>query len=124
MTIRPTCTLVEAFDGIGLRPYAPAHLRAMTVSGDVQLTWVRRTRIDGDSWQSVEVPLGEDSEAYLLRVLQNEILVREATVVSPMWTYPASVQASDGLTGAYHIDVAQLSGRFGPGPFRRITINE
>ena len=55
---------VEAFDGIGLRPYAPAHLKAAAqISGDVAVTWVRRTRIDGDSWQSVEVPLGETSES-------------------------------------------------------------
>ncbi|MFV2003068.1 MAG: host specificity protein, partial [Paracoccaceae bacterium] len=58
---------LEAFDGIGLRPLAPVHLRARAmVSGDVDLSWVRRTRIDGDNWVSADVPLGEDSESYQL----------------------------------------------------------
>ena len=54
-----------AFDGIGLRPYAPAHLRSALSGGDRQISWIRRTRIDGDSWQGGEVPLGEDSESYV-----------------------------------------------------------
>ncbi|MEJ6713942.1 MAG: hypothetical protein QNL16_08330, partial [Rhodobacterales bacterium] len=35
---------IEAFSGIGLRPYAPAHLGAVSnLSGDLDLTWMRRT---------------------------------------------------------------------------------
>jgi hypothetical protein len=116
---------VEAFDGIGLRPYAPTHLRATrSNSGDVQLNWVRRTRIDGDSWQSAEVPLGEDSEAYLVRIVQAGSLVREVSATTPAFAYSSLAQAADGITGSFEIDVAQMSGRFGPGPFRRIAIDE
>ena len=117
--------LVEAFDGIGLRPYAPAHLKAdLTLSGDTYLTWVRRTRIDGDSWQSVEVPLGEASELYVVRVVQGGALLRESFVAMSNWTYSASQKTSDGVTGAYEIHVAQMSESFGPGLFQRIEINE
>ncbi|MEM7320313.1 MAG: glycoside hydrolase/phage tail family protein, partial [Pseudomonadota bacterium] len=41
---------VEAFDGNGLRPYAPVHLRAVDDSGAQAITWIRRSRIDGDDW--------------------------------------------------------------------------
>jgi hypothetical protein len=117
--------LVEAFDGIGLRPYAPVHLRAeLAVSGDLQVSWIRRTRLDGDSWESVEVPLGEDSETYRVRVLTGQSLVREATVSFPEWIYSAAEQSADGVSGVFEIEVAQVSDRFGPGPFRRIMINE
>ncbi|MCG6901796.1 MAG: glycoside hydrolase/phage tail family protein [Rhodobacter sp.] len=117
--------LVEAFDGIGLRPYAPVHLRAAADgAGDLTVNWIRRTRTDGDSWQSVEVPLGEDSEAYLVRVLKDQAVMREATVTSAAYVYSAAAKAADGVTGTYEIAVAQVSDRFGPGPFRRITINE
>ncbi len=116
---------IEAFDGNGLRPYAPVHLRAAADgAGNLELSWVRRTRIDGDSWQSMDVPLGEGSEVYLVQVLQNEGVVREATVLTPSWAYTAMAQAADSLSGAFEIAVAQVSDRFGPGPFRRITINE
>ncbi|MCP3969404.1 MAG: host specificity protein [Rhodobacteraceae bacterium] len=117
--------LVEAFDGIGLRPYAPAHLRAATDSGgDVSAGWVRRTRIDGDSWQSVEVPLGEAAEQYLVQVVKDQAVVREANVQTPAFTYSAAERTTDGVTAPFELAVAQVSDRFGPGPFRRITIDD
>lgn len=116
---------VEAFDGIGLRPYAPVHLRAgFSANGDLQVSWLRRTRIDGDSWQSVEVPLGEDTELYRIRVFKDAGLLREESVSVPSWIYPPSARTADGATGTYEIAVAQVSDRFGPGPFRRMTIDE
>lgn len=62
--------LVAAFDGIGLRPYAPVHLRERIEAGDRYYSWVRRTRIGGDSWEFEEVPLGEAFERYRVRVMQ------------------------------------------------------
>jgi len=116
--------LIEAFDGIGLRPYAPVHLRAVTdVGGDLSVSWIRRTREDGDSWQSAEVPLAEESEQYLVRVFADQSLVREASVTSPLFGYSAAARTADGIVGPYEIAVAQVSDRFGPGPFRRIMIN-
>ncbi|MEP3345260.1 MAG: glycoside hydrolase/phage tail family protein [Litoreibacter sp.] len=114
---------VEAFQGVGLRPYAPAHLKARTSAAGIETTWVRRTRIDGDSWVSVEVPLGEDVEQYVVRVIQNGSVIREAQVNDASWTYTAADQASDGLIGPFEIEVAQVSLRFGPGLFTRIELN-
>lgn len=115
----------EAFDGIGLRPYAPAHLKAqVSMSGATELTWVRRTRVDGDSWQSVEVPLGEASEFYHIRVVQGGTVLRETVVSVSSWTYSPAQKTSDGVTGAYEIHVAQMSDSFGLGLYKRIEINE
>ncbi|WP_425071034.1 baseplate multidomain protein megatron [Sagittula sp. S175] len=119
----PTFThSVEAFDGNGLRPYRPAHLTATDTGADLSLTWVRRTRIDGDTWETYEVPLGEDSEAYLVRVIQGGTIVREAQTMTPQWTYSALARAQDALTGDYQIAVAQISARYGPGPFISIGL--
>jgi hypothetical protein len=116
-----TVHLVEAFDGIGLRPYPVAHLRATHTGADLAIGWTRRTRIDGDSWASVEVPLGEDSEAYIIRILQAATTLREETTTAPAWTYTAAMQSADTATGTIEVQVAQLSQRFGAGPFRSIT---
>ena len=114
-----------AFDGIGLRPYAPAHLRAPQVGTSREITWIRRTRIDGDSWQGTEVPLGEDAESYMLRIRDaGGVLQRETTIAMPAFTYSDAMRAADGVSAPYTIEVAQISARFGPGPFARIEIND
>ncbi|WP_288928624.1 glycoside hydrolase/phage tail family protein [uncultured Maritimibacter sp.] len=108
--------------GVGLRPYTPAHVSARASGGDYAVTWVRRTRIDGDSWQGVEVPLGEESESYVLRVIDGGSVKREVVVTSAAWTYSAAMQAADGVTAPFEIEVAQVSQSFGPGPGARIVV--
>ena len=113
---------VEAFEGIGLRPYPVAHLRYTVSSGDVTCTWTRRTRVDGDSWQSTEVPLAEEVEAYILRIVQGTSIMAEYSVSQPSFTYTAVMRSGDLVSGSFHIMVAQVSTSFGPGPFRQIEI--
>ncbi len=105
--------LLFTAQGVGLRPYAPAHLRR---DGEV-FRWIRRTRIEGDVWLGMDVPLGEDSEAYLVRIWQNGAVVREATVNTPAFAYTAAMQAADAVSGAFDFEVAQISQRFGAGAF-------
>ncbi len=115
----------EAFDGNGLRPYAPVHIAGRRDgAGDLYISWIRRTRIDGDGWEVPEVPLGEASEAYVLRVVQSGTVVREVTVDTPAWIYAASLQGSDAVAGAFEIHVAQISERYGPGLFGKVVIDE
>ncbi len=115
--------LVAAHDGNGLRPYAPCHLSLATgPGGDFELRWIRRTRIEGDSWDLADVPLGEDSEAYLVRVQQGTAVLRETTVTEPGWTYSAAMQAADDLTLPARIEVAQISARYGSGAFAGIDV--
>jgi hypothetical protein len=114
---------IEAFDGIGLRPYPVAHMSGVVSgAGDLTLSWKRRTRIDGDSWQAVEVPLGEETEAYQVRIVQGAMIVAEYGATGPQFTYSAAMRATDGVAGAYRIEVAQLSTQFGSGPFRHLDI--
>jgi hypothetical protein len=111
-----------AFDGIGLRPYSVVHLRAQSTDGGIEVNWKRRTRLDGDTWASREVPVGEDAEAYLLRVFHLGNLLREVKVTEPRWIYPAALQQLDGNPAQMTFSVAQISDRFGPGPFRSLVV--
>jgi hypothetical protein len=118
-----TVHAVVAFEGIGLRPYRPVHLRVTRrAGGDRLLTWIRRTRIDGDGWHAGDVPLGEDREAYLVQVLAGASVVREVVATVPDWVYPVAQQAADGTLGGCMLRVAQLSDRFGPGPFAQLAV--
>ncbi|WP_235019480.1 hypothetical protein, partial [Tabrizicola flagellatus] len=46
----------------------------------------------------------------------------EYGVSSPEFTYTSTMRALDGVTGAFDVSVAQVSQRFGAGPFRKIGI--
>ena len=113
----------EAFDGIGLRPYPICHLRATTtLADDVTAYWTRRTRLDGDTWQAVEVPLGEEIETYAIQISVGGAILAEYQTQEPKFEYSVAAQSADGVVGAFEIAVAQVSVRFGSGPFRQISI--
>ncbi|MEL7176813.1 MAG: glycoside hydrolase TIM-barrel-like domain-containing protein, partial [Pseudomonadota bacterium] len=115
----------EAFQGVGLRPLSPAHLRGYRRDdGDLAVHWTRRTRLEGDSWSGFDVPLAEASELYVLRVIDGGSLRREVQLNTSEWVYPAGMQAADGVSGVFEIEVAQVSERFGPGLYTRIEIND
>ena len=85
------------------------------------MEWIRRTRIDGDSWNSVEVPLGEEIECYLVVVSVGTIEVRRTEVAVSAWVYTSEMQLFDGVSGSIMISVAQKSMTFGFGPFRSVV---
>ena len=117
-------TLSHVASGVGLRPYRPVHLDARRLTNtDIQISWVRQTRIDGDFWDAFDVPLGEATESYQLRVVVSGTVRREEIVSGPQWTYTAADQSSDSISGAFSIEVAQISDRFGPGLAGKVNVD-
>ena len=114
--------LTGAFAGAGLRPFAPAHLRARRAGGDLAVRWVRTTRVGGGDFAAVEVPLGEEREAYRVSIRQGTAVLRTAEVTAPAFDYTAAMQAADGAVESVTIGVAQLSTSYGYGPERRIDV--
>ncbi|RED13091.1 baseplate multidomain protein megatron [Pontivivens insulae] len=117
----PTYLSIEqAWDGVGLRPYAPVHLQARVAGGDLDLKWVRRTRVDGDLWTAGEVPLSEEQERYDVRLIKDGAVVWSAETDAPQVTVP-----QENLPPApYEIEVGQISARFGIGLKARMTRND
>ena len=101
----------------GLRPLSPCQLRVKRDGADVVFTWARRTRIDGDGWESVEIPLGEESENYHFEIREGVTVKRAVTVPSPSYRYLAADIATDfGVApAAYDLSVAQISAGYGLG---------
>jgi hypothetical protein len=109
----------------GLKPLAPVHLRAARAAGgDVTLRWVRQTRTGGDTWEPVEVPLGEAAEAYRVTVLDGAATVRTFDVATPVAVYAAADQVADfgSLPAAIAFAVAQMSATEGAGVEARRTV--
>ena len=119
--------------GIGLRPFSVGgieqpwlHGRA---TGDLTIRWTRRDRaLVSDSWEAVEVPMSEASEAYEVDILAGATVKRTLTVAAPSALYTAAQQAADwgaplGPGGSLDIRIAQLSARLGRGDTRTATLN-
>jgi SPP1 family predicted phage head-tail adaptor len=97
---------------------------AMRFTGDLALSWVRRTRIGGDSWDSVEVPLAEETERYEVDILDGPDVVRTISSSTPSLTYTAAEQTADfgAPQSSLSLRVYQLSPVFGRGTPHTTTL--
>ena len=101
-------------------PFAPVQLRAHRDdgSGDVALSWIRRTRFGGVGWELAEVPLNEEREAYRLEILDGVDAGADASRL-PTPSYHYSAARPDGglrraAVGLHHSPrAAQRHGRAG-----------
>lgn len=106
-----------------LRPYPPTRVRARRMATGVVISFARRTRIDGDRWPAVDVPLGEESEAY-----EAEIALpsgkRLLTATSPSILYRSEQEMADfgAPQTTLTLSLYQLSAAVGRGfPFSGVV---
>jgi hypothetical protein len=112
-----TMRVTQAITGRAYRPLAPVHAKAKREAGGVRLSFIRRTRFGGDSWDLYEVPLGEEREEYRIEIRQGALVKREATVTAPEFLYPAAQEIADfgSAQANLSVSIAQVSARVGPG---------
>jgi hypothetical protein len=108
---------VHAFVGRGLTPLSPAHVRAVRSGGDIAISWKRRTRVGGDSWDAIEVPLAEDSEAYEVDIFDGATVLRTIVSTTASCMYSAAQQTADfgSAQSAVSVAVHQMSASYGRG---------
>ena len=107
-----------AVAGIARRCLAPVHLTGRRdASGNVTLRWIRQTRIGGDGWDQVEVPLAEASEAYRVDLLEGSTLRARYTASEPSLALTAATLAAvlSAPSAPFTARVAQLSATAGAG---------
>lgn len=106
---------------ISLRPLAPVRVRARRLPSGISLSWIRRSRVGGDSWDAAEVPLGEEVERYRVTVRAGGEVVRTAEVDAPAMHYETVQELADfgSLQTGLDIELAQLSVVAGVGVSRR-----
>ncbi len=115
---------VHAYRGLGMRPLSPVHVRGSRNGGDLALSWIRRARAGGDAWESVEVPLGEESERYEIDVLNGAAVVRTITADLPAASYPSALQIADfgSAQSAVSVRVYQVNAVWGRGSPASATV--
>ncbi|MDP8996638.1 MAG: hypothetical protein M3O03_06500, partial [Pseudomonadota bacterium] len=107
------------------RPLSPTYFKMVGTGTGFAFSWIRRARINGDSWEMAEVPLAEDTESYQLQILNGTTVVRSVTTSAPTYFYSASDALADFGAAPVSISaqVCQLSASFGPGALIERTFN-
>jgi len=106
---------------LALRPFAPVHLKARRMAEGIEISFIRRTRTNGDGWELVEVPLGEDVEAYEIDLFRDGEPVRRLHAAEQRVLYAAEQELADFGGSQLRLDIAvtQLSAIVGRGFARR-----
>lgn len=102
-------TAAQSFtnNGEGKRPLSPVHIRGTRndVAGsppapldDLTVTWTRRSRLLAPGLGYGPVPLGEETEAYEVDILDGANVVRTIASSVPSIVYTEAEQIADGLT--------------------------
>ncbi|MFS8180783.1 glycoside hydrolase TIM-barrel-like domain-containing protein [Pseudovibrio denitrificans] len=107
-----------------LKPFAPVHLKATAQeNGDLALNWIRRTRWEGDSWATSDIPVQEDKLAFSLKISHQPagetdlVLLKTYETSTEQLVIPKAdlLQMLGTGTHALTCEVAQKSTKFGLG---------
>jgi hypothetical protein len=110
------------FEGVGMRPFAPCQLNAVSSgSGGLLLSWIRRDRSPAsDGWDQTEIPMSETLESYDVEILDGAGGAKRTFggVTTASLVYSAAQIATDfssGLPSPFRFRVYQLSSVIGRG---------
>lgn len=101
-----------------MRPLSPVHLRVrFQPDGALALAWIRRTRIGGDSWDGLDVPLGEERELYSVEIGDGAgaVLARKTELPALAVTAAEQHATFGALPATVTVSVAQTSPVWGDG---------
>jgi hypothetical protein len=108
-----------------LMPLSPVHVRAERTGAGVSISWIRRTRRNGDSWAGTDVPLGEEREGYSVDILSGGSVVRTIETATPLALYASAQEIADFGTPqtSLAVRVYQLSATVGRGFPAAVTLS-
>ena len=85
---------------------------------------MRRGRIDSDAWEPVDIPLGEDREAYEIDILREGVVIRTIAASTSSIFYASADEIADfgGPQATLDLCVTQVSATVGRGFPARHTV--
>ncbi len=113
------------YNAASLRCFAPVHIAgSRDASGNLVLSWIRRTRWNGEWFDGIDAPLFEDEESYQIDILNGEEVVRTLTASTTSAAYSAVEQEEDfGATQAsLSVAVYQMNATIGRGYAGKATV--
>jgi hypothetical protein len=101
---------------VAFRPYAPVHAHAARTPAGIEIAFLRRSRLNSDSWEIAAVPVSEATEAYEIEILSGGIPVRLLTSTTPSVVYASADEIADfgtqqGMIEVRVFQMSQIAGR-------------
>ena len=110
-----------SYTGVNLKPWSAVYPE-VTDSGDIVITWKRRSRLESSYWTTgVQIPLGEDTESYEIDILAGSTVLRTLTSTSQTVTYTSAQQTTDSNAADSAI-IYQISATVGRGYGTEVAI--
>ena len=107
------------YSGVALKPYSPVLVEGERDGlGNLSLQWVRRTRIDGNWKDWVDVPLNEVVEAYEVDIMDGDTVTRSLlglTTAGANYSVAQQVEDFGSVQSNIAVRVYQVSGLVGRG---------
>ena len=103
-----------------LRPLSPVHVKFEIGAEGAILSWIRRTRLGGDNWTALEVPLSEGREFYRVQFFKNDAVLDTFETDTPRLALSSAASAQ--LSAADYVTIAQGSELYGFGAQVRVDI--
>ena len=115
------------YTGNVLRPWSVVRVKHIKqTNGDWHFSWTRRTRLNGDLMDFIEIPLNEDRELYDILIYNtNNALKRTITssVNSSIYTKEQQIQDFGSEINELIIEIFQVSNMIGRGYKRVVNIS-
>jgi hypothetical protein len=116
------------YNGVNLECLSPAYFRAdlLPLSTDWGMTWIRRSRTDGEWRDLVDAGLSETTEAYEIDIYSDNtftVVKRTIAVTTPSCTYTTAQQTADfgAVQTTIYVKLYQLSSVVGRGYPNTVT---
>jgi len=102
---------------LALLPFAPVRASARRRLDGIEVSFIRRGRIEADGWTSLEAPLGEESEFYEVEILRDGVALRVLRSNTQFVFYSSADELEDFRSHQSHIRIRifQMSSIVGRG---------
>jgi hypothetical protein len=117
-------SLLLTYQGANLECLSPCNAAGVRISGDLTITWKRRTRVGGAWRDSVDASLGETTEGYEIDVMDGSNVKRTITATSQTATYTSAQQVTDfgSAQASVTVRIYQISATVGRGYPLEVTL--
>jgi len=113
------------YQGVNLKPLSPVSAKGFRSSGNLKITWSRRSRLSGNWWSTgVPAPVGEEQESYEIDIMDGSTVKRTISASTADAIYTSDQQIADfgSVQASIRVRIFQISASVGRGYPLEVTL--